>query len=234
MLKTIRPALLALLAFLAGGLASPAAAQIYSWRDAKGVLHLSDRHPGGGTAVVQRKDVLVSPASRGRASAPFEAMMARAAEEHGVRLDLVRAVIEVESGFNPNAVSPKGAMGLMQLMPGTAADLGVTNPFDPEQNIRGGVTYLRQLLDLYDNDETLALAAYNAGPETVARYGNQVPPYRETRSYVERIKGRPDAAPTAGRVVFYKTIEIIDGRPVPRYSTEKPRNGPYEIIDIRR
>ncbi len=97
-------------------------------------------------------------------------------------------MIAVESNFNPRAVSPKGAQGLMQLMPDTAAAFRVSNAFDPNENIRGGVAYLSRLLKRYDNDETLALAAYNAGPSAVARYGNHVPPYEETTRYIQKIR----------------------------------------------
>src|SRR5438552_13501402 len=107
----------------------------------------------------------------------------------GVRPDLVRAVVQVESGYNAYARSPKGALGLMQLMPATIQRFGVQNPFNPEENVRAGVSYLRQLLDRYDNDEQLALAAYNAGPGAVDRHGQNIPPYPETQSYVHRISG---------------------------------------------
>ena len=136
-----------------------------------------------------------------------------------VRVDLVRAVIQAESAFNPDARSPKGAMGLMQLMPATAAELGVTDPYDPAQNIRGGVTYLKRLLVEYANDEELALAAYNAGPGAVNRYGRAVPPYRETRNYIARIKG---AAPVR-RVPppVHRTVEVIDGREVVTFTNKR-------------
>lgn len=115
----------------------------------------------------------------------FEAMIARAAAEADLDPALVRAVVAVESGFEPNAVSPAGAKGLMQLMDGTARQLGVADPFDPEQNLRGGTTFLRYLLDRY-GDERLALAAYNAGPGAVDRYGG-IPPYAETQRYVREV-----------------------------------------------
>jgi soluble lytic murein transglycosylase-like protein len=137
----------------------------------------------------------------------------------------VKAVIQIESAFNPAAVSPKGAMGLMQLMPATAQSFGVGNPFDPQQNVRAGVAYLRQLLDRYDNDETLALAAYNAGPAAVDRHGQTVPPYRETQNYVERISEAVGTSAPSQKVpntTIYRTVEIIDGREVVLYS-DRPR-----------
>jgi hypothetical protein len=116
----------------------------------------------------------------------FDQHIQAAAAKHGVDVDLVRAIIQVESGFDHRARSSKGARGLMQLMPGTARDMGARNAFDPRQNIFAGVRYLRFLLDAFQGDVTLATAAYNAGPTVVKRYGG-VPPYQETRNYVEKV-----------------------------------------------
>jgi soluble lytic murein transglycosylase-like protein len=116
-------------------------------------------------------------------------LAAAVARRHGLDPDLVMAVVSVESGFRPQAVSPKGAQGLMQLMPKTASSLGVTDAFDPAQNLDGGTRHLGQLLTLYGGDLTRALAAYNAGEGAVHRHGG-VPPYRETRAYVKRVLER--------------------------------------------
>jgi soluble lytic murein transglycosylase-like protein len=116
----------------------------------------------------------------------LEVVVEKYARQYGVDEDLVWAVIRQESGFNPGAVSPKGAIGLMQLMPGTAALMGVSDPFDVEQNIAGGVKYLEQCLNQFNQDVPLALAAYNAGPGNVIKYQG-CPPFAETRNYVASI-----------------------------------------------
>jgi Transglycosylase SLT domain len=125
-------------------------------------------------------------------------VLARAtAERYGLDPDLVLAVVAVESNFEPGAVSKKGAQGLMQLMPGTAGDLGVKDALDPATNLDGGARYLQALLRLYRGDLRKALAAYNAGPGAVARHGG-VPPYRETQEYVRRVMRQYRRPPAAG------------------------------------
>jgi soluble lytic murein transglycosylase-like protein len=116
----------------------------------------------------------------------LEEFIAPAASKYGVAPELVAAVIWAESSGDPNAVSERGARGLMQLMPETAEELGVTRILDPRENVEGGTRYLRRMLDAHEGDVSLALAAYNAGPEAVRRYQG-IPPYRETREYVGRV-----------------------------------------------
>lgn len=118
---------------------------------------------------------------------PYRELVSAAASRYGVDAELISSVMEVESHFDAKAISPKNARGLMQLLPETAARLGVKDIFDPQENIDAGTRYLKELLQLYNNNLTLALAAYNAGPEKVQKYGN-VPPYRETVSYVNQVK----------------------------------------------
>nr|WP_017185587.1 lytic transglycosylase domain-containing protein [Alkalibacillus haloalkaliphilus] len=129
----------------------------------------------------------VSPALNNDDSS-FKDIIEDVASRYNLDTDLIRSVIQVESGFNPQAVSHAGAQGLMQLMPATADSLGVQNVFDPAQNIEGGARYLRDMLDRYNGDQELALAAYNAGPGNVDYYGG-VPPFEETQNYVNRILG---------------------------------------------
>ena len=214
------------------GCASPAAAQIYSWRDDDGKLVVSDTpRAGGGAQTTYEVHGATSikstiPLVASNKSAPYEASINEHARRQGVAADLVRAVIQVESAFNPVAVSNKGAMGLMQLMPATAMELGVRNPFDPDQNIRGGVTYLKQLLTRYDQKVELALAAYNAGIGNVEKYGD-VPPFKETRNYVNKIT---KAAPPQPKNIVYKWFELVDGQPKARYANKPPASGSYEIV----
>jgi soluble lytic murein transglycosylase-like protein len=201
---------------------STAQAQIYAWRDASGTLVLSDRpkDPSAKTYAVARAAAVrvTRPAGRRHTSA-YDDLITEHAAAQGVEPELVRAVIQAESAFNPNARSRKGAMGLMQLMPATAAEYGVADPYDPTDNIRGGVAYLKSLLTRYDDRVELALAAYNAGPGAVERYGGTVPPYRETMDYVDRIQGtvgRDAEAPAPFRL--YRSVEVVDGHEVIKYS----------------
>ena len=134
-----------------------------------------------------------TPAAAG--SNPFAAEISAAAARNGVDPALLTGLIRAESNFDPNATSPAGAQGLAQLMPATAAGLGVTNPLDPAQAIEGGARYLRQQLDHFGGDPSKALAAYNAGPGAVERFGG-VPPYQETQNYVRRVLGYAGEATT--------------------------------------
>lgn len=164
-------------------------AQIYTRTNANGVVEATNipdasdfrlTYPGKGTLIHSR-------GFRSRYDGRYDGHILDAASTHGVSMDLVKAVIQVESEFDAFAVSSKGAQGLMQLMPFTARRFGVFDAFDPRQNIFGGVQYLRFLLDLFQGDVALALAGYNAGENAVIRFKG-IPPYKETRGYVQRIQ----------------------------------------------
>jgi hypothetical protein len=170
-----------------------AAADIYKYEDDEGVLHFTDA-PSDHRFKIFMRDIKKDQRLRTHFRltscvgnpAEFEPIINSCALEYGVDKSLVKAVIRAESGYDPNAVSSKGASGLMQLMPKTAEGLKVSNIFDPKQNIRGGVRYLKFLLDTFKGDVSLALAAYNAGLSRVAQYGG-VPPFMETRNYVDKV-----------------------------------------------
>ncbi len=171
-----------------------ARADIFSFTDANGVSHFSNvpndaryqlliAAPPDSTAHAGRVPAVDWMAR----SAKYDGVIGLAAKASTIEAALLRAVIVVESGFNPRAVSKKGAVGLMQLQPATAKRYGVKNIYDPEQNVRAGAHYLSDLLVRFDSNKELALAAYNAGEEAVERYGRQIPPYRETMSYVPNV-----------------------------------------------
>ena len=217
-------------------------AQIYAWQDEAGNWVLSDKPKGPvartfevrgvGTGTYRTTKAVAPTATTGRMGA-VDGLIREHATAQGVSSDLVRAVIQAESAFNPRARSVKGAMGLMQLMPETAKEYGVVDPYDPAENIRAGVAYLKKLLVQYADNVKLALAAYNAGPGAVKKYGGTVPPYRETRDYVEKItKKVADAAPAPKRQI-YRTMEIVNGRLVPRY-TSAPVAGSEPVTSVRR
>ena len=171
---------------------SPAQADIYRYVDASGTVHFTDTPTKGHWDIYLKEN---PPADAGRSS--YLDIIRRHAVSYGLEEALVKAVIKVESDYQPRTVSKKGAQGLMQLIPETAQLLNVHNPFDPSENIRGGSEYLRRMLDLFNENLEMALAAYNSGPSTVKRYGG-IPPYEETRNYVKRVKRYLDYYRQAG------------------------------------
>lgn len=182
--------------------------------DDSGVIHYTDAISRPSSAKV--KAVAKAPAVK--VGDNYHGIIKRHAEKYELDPSLIRAVITAESGFDPSAVSTKGAMGLMQLMPATAYLMGVGNPFNPEENIAGGVRYLKLLLDRYNGNLKLALAAYNAGPKTVEKYG-AIPPISETKDYIKKIltmyKGKTHSRPASTRSlnnqpVVYKIV-LEDG-----------------------
>jgi soluble lytic murein transglycosylase-like protein len=171
---------------------TPVRADIYRYEDDEGIVHFTDAPTDRRFKIFMRdlkKDKQLRTKLQFSSSvnpAEYDSIISSCATKYGVNPCLIKAVIHAESGYNPNAVSRKGASGLMQLMPGTARSLKVSNSFDPQDNVEGGVKYLRFLLDTFRGDVSLAVAAYNAGLNKVARYGG-IPPYNETRTYVNRV-----------------------------------------------
>ncbi len=165
-------------------------ADYYTYVDEEGVVHLTNvpiEGHGKYKLILREKRVLFDRRIRVN-YAQYDTMIQKAAEKYKIDSALIKAVIKAESNFNHQAVSPKGARGLMQLMPATASYLQVQDSFHPEKNIDGGVRYLRYLLSRFNGNLSLALAAYNAGEKAVMKYKG-VPPYRETQDYVQRVKG---------------------------------------------
>ena len=186
-------ALAAVIIILAPSLAWP---QVYKWVDKDGIVTFSNIAPPTDRdyQVLRFPCYAADPKCRSVSwekvplnTRSFSQEIRDAASWNSVEESLIRAIIHAESAYQPDARSPKGAQGLMQLMPATAADLEVGNPFDPAENIEGGARYLSQLLSQFEGDMELAAAAYNAGPQAVYKYGG-IPPYDETQEYVRRVK----------------------------------------------
>jgi soluble lytic murein transglycosylase-like protein len=176
--------------------AQPAQAQVYKWVDENGIITFSNIAPPQNQdyQVLRFPCYAADPKCRSVSwdkvplnTQAFGREIRSAAEYNAVEESLIRAIIHAESAYQPDARSPKGAQGLMQLMPTTAAELNVANPFDPAENIEGGARYLSQLLAQFKGDLDLATAAYNAGPNAVEKYGG-IPPYDETQEYVRRVR----------------------------------------------
>ncbi len=170
--------------------------RIYRFIDRDGTVHLADAPKNSKYKLIYSGLDSIIPSAGGRYSAydvmykkhkEYYSIVSDAANLTGVEAALLHAVIQTESAYNPEAVSPKGAVGLMQLMPATAKRFGVSDRTNAGENIHGGALYLSFLLDLFNNDLRLALAGYNAGENAVKRYGNKIPPYKETRNYVSKV-----------------------------------------------
>ncbi len=195
-------------------------ADIYKFKDSEGVIHY--------TNIPQGKNY--SKAMSERKSTPgnkYSYIIREKSRKYNIEPSIIKAVITAESNWNPRAISQKGAIGLMQLMPSTARDMQITNPYDPEQNIEAGTKYLRFLLNRFDGDITLALAAYNAGPGKVERSGG-IPPITETKKYVKKVisisKGKSHTRKNRIYKVTFDNGTIL-------YTNTPPTKKNFEIVD---
>ena len=173
---------------------------LYHFQDLEGISHYTNKASlGKGMELVSKRPIYYWGKPRSGGAVPvigtlkkrigaYRPLVVQAARETGLDSNLIHAVILAESAYDPKALSPKGAMGLMQLMPATAERFGVQDAWDPAQNIRGGTRYLKWLMERFGNDVELVVAAYNAGEGAVEKYGRSIPPYKETRAYVQRVK----------------------------------------------
>ena len=161
---------------------------VYGYVDDNGTYHFTNMIPVGKKFRVIISDKITSIVVKNIDNTSYDSMIAQHATTQGIDPLLVKAVMKTESNFNPRALSHKGAQGLMQLMPDTARFVNVTDPFDPDDNIKGGTRYLKYLDEIFSGNLELILAAYNAGPGRVIEYKMNVPPYEETKTYIQRVK----------------------------------------------
>lgn len=245
------PIILIVLLILSAASAAEAQSEVYTYVDEDGVVHFTDM-PKAGAKSFLLGDRVMNVRARGfykgslTRAVPYADLFNQAAERYGLDAELLAAIAQVESSFNPKAVSNKGAKGVMQLIDSTAAAYGVTDVFDPAQNIDGGSRHMRDLLAAFNGDLTLALAAYNAGRTAVNRYGG-VPPYSETRRYLKKISdiyGDLDSEISSSQIVssFAVARAVRDGKTAVyrfytesgvNYSDNPPIGKPYEEVKLR-
>jgi len=165
---------------------TPAQADIYSYVDENGVIHFTNVPTSSKYKIYLRHSIAKKKRAAKFSSQDYDDLISEAALAHGVSSHLIKAIIRAESNFNPHAVSQKGAKGLMQIMPENYPTLNISDPFDPRENIMGGVRYFKRMLKRFGGDVILSLAAYNAGPSAVERH-NAIPPIEETKNYVRKV-----------------------------------------------